>query len=141
MRFEWQIEDTFVVFNPEFIYVTTPHNHVLLKIKGYPAEYLREIASGSGSDSEGRKLSKSMSCKVCPPDCPNCTSGEPCLVEYNMHLRGVPLAMQTFSITTALLLGFLTFRLRRTRDDHYFLQGYITIPDSLGSEHKPAEGT
>ncbi|VUZ49473.1 unnamed protein product [Hymenolepis diminuta] len=82
---------------------------------GYPAEYLREIASGSGSDSEGRKVSKSMSCKVCPPDCPNCTSGEPCLVEYNMHLRGVPLAMQTFSITTTLLLGFLTFRLRRTR--------------------------
>ncbi|KAM7537703.1 hypothetical protein Aperf_G00000071292 [Anoplocephala perfoliata] len=90
---------------------------------GYPAElYLQEkerSSSSGGTETEGRKSSKSgwerMSCKVCPPDCPNCTSSEPCLVEYNMHLRGIPLAVQTFSITTTLLLGVLTFRLRRTR--------------------------
>ncbi|VDM30832.1 unnamed protein product [Hydatigera taeniaeformis] len=91
---------------------------------GYPAElYMQETqSSASGAisgESESRKakgLWDRMSCKVCPPDCPNCTSSTLCGVEYNMHLlRGIPLAVQTFSITTTLLLGVLTFRLRRTR--------------------------
>ncbi|VDK41265.1 unnamed protein product [Taenia asiatica] len=89
---------------------------------GYPAElYMQETQKGGaiGSEGESRKakgLWDRMSCKVCPPDCPNCTSSTPCGVEYNMHLlRGIPLAVQTFSITTTLLLGVLTFRLRRTR--------------------------
>lgn len=85
-------------------------------------ETQKSSASGAiGGESESRKakgLWDRMSCKVCPPDCPNCTSSTPCGVEYNMHLlRGIPLAVQTFSITTTLLLGVLTFRLRRTRVD------------------------
>ncbi|VDD80923.1 unnamed protein product [Mesocestoides corti] len=85
---------------------------------GYPAELLIQNQHKGGSDSEGCKIKglDRMSCKVCPPDCPNCTSGTPCGVEYNMHLlRGIPLAIQTFSITTCLFLGILSFRVRRTR--------------------------
>ncbi|EUB64329.1 putative G-protein coupled receptor [Echinococcus granulosus] len=87
---------------------------------GYPAElYMQETQKNSASGAiggEAKGLWDRMSCKVCPPDCPNCTSSVPCGVEYNMHLlRGIPLAIQTFSITTTLLLGVLTFRLRRTR--------------------------
>ncbi|BHF64506.1 hypothetical protein SprV_0200751100 [Sparganum proliferum] len=77
---------------------------------GYPADLLEKKSR------EDFQSVERMSCKRCPPDCPNCTSAQPCAVEINMQLlRGIPLAMQTFSITTCLFLGIVTFRVRRTR--------------------------
>uniref|UniRef100_A0A0X3P0X9 G-protein coupled receptors family 3 profile domain-containing protein n=1 Tax=Schistocephalus solidus TaxID=70667 RepID=A0A0X3P0X9_SCHSO len=88
--------------NPGF-YVDNAEN-------GYPADLLEKKSR------EDFQSVERMSCRRCPPDCPNCTSAQPCAVEINMQLlRGIPLAVQTFSITTCLFLGIVTFRVRRTR--------------------------
>ncbi|VDL92430.1 unnamed protein product [Schistocephalus solidus] len=79
-------------------------------VYGYPADLLEKKSR------EDFQSVERMSCRRCPPDCPNCTSAQPCAVEINMQLlRGIPLAVQTFSITTCLFLGIVTFRVRRTR--------------------------
>lgn len=98
--------------------------------QGYVADVMEQRVSvgkkGKNASKNGGSRLERMSCKVCSPDCPNCTSGRSCGVEYNMQmLRGIPLAVQTFSITTCFFLGIVTFRVRRTRVN--FMTGSPTL--------------
>lgn len=89
------------------------------------------LAATSGSQAASdEEYASQFQCLPCPPGCDSCQSPSeeefaggdaglellrPCVVESDPLLRGVPLALQSFSITMCLILGVLVFRLRRTK--------------------------
>ena len=54
-------------------------------------------------------------CLPCLPGCPECTSAEPCFVQYDALLRGVPLGVETFCMTITLVLGLVIMKIRRSK--------------------------
>ena len=90
------------------------------------------VSSGGAAAAGSEEFASQFQCLPCPPGCDSCQSPSeedgdgapemlrPCVAENDPLLRGVPLALQSFSITMCLILGALVFRLRRTKVPRIF---------------------
>lgn len=54
-------------------------------------------------------------CLPCPAACENCVDNTPCMAEYNVLLRGIPLGIQSFCITVTIVIGVVVLRLRKSK--------------------------
>lgn len=54
-------------------------------------------------------------CLPCPLGCENCVDDTPCMAEYNVLLRGIPLGIQSFCITVTIVIGVVVLRLRKSK--------------------------
>lgn len=54
-------------------------------------------------------------CLPCRKGCSQCEEDEPCIVEYDVWLRGIPLGIQSFTMTITLVVGIVVARLRKTK--------------------------
>ncbi|XP_071149376.1 metabotropic glycine receptor-like [Mytilus edulis] len=59
--------------------------------------------------------SSDFQCLPCLPGCELCDDKTPCMAEYNILLRGIPLGIQSFCITVSLVIGVAVLRLRKTK--------------------------
>ena len=69
-----------------------------------------DMLSLSSSD-----YNSSFQCLPCKKGCTNCSNNKSCKAEYDVMLRGVPLGIQSFCMTIALVLGFVIIRLRTSK--------------------------
>ncbi|CAE1238648.1 GPR158 [Acanthosepion pharaonis] len=75
-------------------------------------QLLERLRNGS---TQADPLSDSFQCQPCRKGCPNCVSDQPCFVEYNILLRGIPLGIQSFCMTITIVLALVIFRLRKSK--------------------------
>ncbi|KAL8618809.1 hypothetical protein ACOMHN_000237 [Nucella lapillus] len=54
-------------------------------------------------------------CLPCRKGCKTCEADEPCIVEFNVFLRGIPLGIQSYCMTIAVVVAFVIARLRKTK--------------------------
>lgn len=54
-------------------------------------------------------------CLPCRQGCEDCDDDSPCLVEYNILMRGIPLGIQSFCMTITLVLGIVVLRVRKCK--------------------------
>ncbi|XP_060590880.1 metabotropic glycine receptor-like, partial [Ruditapes philippinarum] len=54
-------------------------------------------------------------CLPCRQGCIDCDDDGPCLVEYNILMRGIPLGIQSFCMTITLVLGIVVLRVRKCK--------------------------
>jgi G protein-coupled receptor 158 len=64
--------------------------------------------------------SSNFQCLPCLPGCHVCEDKTPCMAEYNILLRGIPLGIQSFCITVSLVIGVAVLRLRKTKVSSQF---------------------
>jgi hypothetical protein len=60
-------------------------------------------------------LQELFQCLPCRAGCEKCSSNDPCIVEFGVMLRGIPLGIQSFCMTVAIVVGFVLARLRKTK--------------------------
>ena len=60
-------------------------------------------------------------CIACSKGCESCVDDSPCLVDYDVMLRGIPLGIQSFSMTITIVIGLLLIRLRKCKVRIIFL--------------------
>lgn len=59
---------------------------------------------------------RSFMCLPCAQGCADdCFDDTPCLVEYDVMMRGIPLGLQSFCMTISMVLGIVIIRLRKTK--------------------------
>ena len=75
-------------------------------------QLLERLRNGS---TQADHFSDSFQCLPCRKGCPNCVNDQPCFVEYNILLRGIPLGIQSFCMTITILLALVIFRLRKSK--------------------------
>ncbi|XP_069107842.1 metabotropic glycine receptor-like [Argopecten irradians] len=71
--------------------------------------YLENINNGTNFTGEG------FQCVPCLRGCTQCVDSTPCMAEYNILLRGIPLGIQSFCITVTLVIAVAVIRLRKTK--------------------------
>ncbi|KAK6166614.1 hypothetical protein SNE40_023265 [Patella caerulea] len=54
-------------------------------------------------------------CLPCRKGCEECAGEVPCIVEYNVLLRGIPLGIQSFCLTVTIVLAMVIIRLRKAK--------------------------
>ena len=59
---------------------------------------------------------RSYQCLPCAKGCANgCIDDRPCLVDYDVMMRGIPLGLQSFCMTISMVLGIIIIRLRKSK--------------------------
>ncbi len=59
---------------------------------------------------------RSFMCLPCAKGCAKgCIDDSPCLVEYDVMMRGIPLGLQSFCMTISMVLGIVIIRLRKSK--------------------------
>ena len=66
---------------------------------------------------------RSYQCLPCAKGCAKkgCIDDRPCLVEYDVMMRGIPLALQSFCMTISIVLGVIIIRLRKSKVSGHFM--------------------
>ncbi|XP_041375052.1 probable G-protein coupled receptor 158 [Gigantopelta aegis] len=67
------------------------------------------------SDNFTDNYTNMFQCLPCRKGCDDCTEDDPCIVEYDVLLRGIPLGIQSFCMTITLVLAVVVIRLRKTK--------------------------
>ncbi|KAL4217020.1 hypothetical protein ACF0H5_023476 [Mactra antiquata] len=65
--------------------------------------------------SEVNFSSSEFQCLPCQQGCVECDDDGPCMVEYNILMRGIPLGIQSFCMTITLVLGIVVLRVRKCK--------------------------
>ncbi|XP_021371996.1 probable G-protein coupled receptor 158 [Mizuhopecten yessoensis] len=71
--------------------------------------YLEKLNNGTNFTGEG------FQCVPCLRGCTQCVDSTPCMADYNILLRGIPLGIQSFCITVTLVIAVAVIRLRKTK--------------------------
>ncbi|XP_062590312.1 metabotropic glycine receptor-like [Saccostrea cucullata] len=82
--------------------------------KSFPGSELEEAFINSWYNKTNLS-SLEYQCLPCPPGCENCVDDTPCMAEYNVLLRGIPLGIQSFCITVTIVIGIVVLRLRKSK--------------------------
>uniref|UniRef100_T1IIA3 G-protein coupled receptors family 3 profile domain-containing protein n=1 Tax=Strigamia maritima TaxID=126957 RepID=T1IIA3_STRMM len=67
----------------------------------------------NGSQVDAITERSELRCAPCRSGCASCVDESPCFVEYDVLLRGFPLGVQSFSMTIAIIIAVIVFRLRK----------------------------
>ena len=54
-------------------------------------------------------------CLPCAKGCDTCADDSPCLVDYDVMMRGIPLGFQSFCMTISMVVGVIIIRLRKSK--------------------------
>ncbi|KAK3083240.1 hypothetical protein FSP39_017567 [Pinctada imbricata] len=89
-----------------------PEKNSSNKISGFyiESEFLKSLSNSSYNFS-----GEDYHCLPCAKGCIECTDDSPCMAEYDILLRGIPLGIQSFSVTVTIVIGIVVLRLRKTR--------------------------
>nr|KAG5713631.1 hypothetical protein BaRGS_024679 [Batillaria attramentaria] len=94
---------------PEFYFPDSDAENKSFKGRQVELAYLDRIKNNSFNYTQG------FMCLPCRKGCENCEGDEPCIVEFDVLLRGIPLGIQSFCMTIALVVGIVIARLRKTK--------------------------
>lgn len=69
-------------------------------------------------------------CLPCIQGCVDCGDSGPCIVEFNILMRGIPLGVQSFCMTITIVLGIVVIRVRKCKVSTIYISNVSSCYDA-----------